>query len=194
MLGGANAVLSELKRVLPSLGAEVTLLDVGTGLADIPAKARAMAARNNVRLHAFGVDEAETLSRVNADILNGSACADARRLPFASSTFDVVICSQVLHHFEDSEIPVILRELDRVASRAVIVSDLRRSWLALSGFWLVTWPLGFHPVSRHDGMASVLRGFTGDELALSVRASTGHSSVVRRHLGHRLTATWAPTQ
>ena len=54
--------------------------------------------------------------------------------------------------------------------------------------------LRFHAVSRHDGMASVLRGFTADELVLSVKASTGHRSVVRRHLGYRLTATWAPTQ
>ena len=194
MLGGANAVLSELKHLLPRLGSEATLLDVGTGLADIPAKARAMAARNKVDLATFGVDEAETLARVTGDILNGSACADARNLPFANATFDVVICSQVLHHFEDSEIPVVLRELDRVARKAVIVSDLRRSWLAMSGFWLVTWPLGFHPVSRHDGMASVLRGFTAEELAANVKASTGNISTVRRHLGYRLTATWAPTQ
>ena len=64
MLGGANAVLSELKHLLPRLGSEATLLDVGTGLADIPAKARVMAARNKVRLATFGVDEAETLALV----------------------------------------------------------------------------------------------------------------------------------
>ncbi|MDB4915925.1 MAG: Methyltransferase type 11 [Gemmatimonadetes bacterium] len=194
VLGGANAVLSELRRLLPSLGAEATLLDVGTGLADIPLRAKSLAARRNVRLRTFGVDEAETLARVTGDILDGSTCADARNLPFANSTFDVVICSQVLHHFEDAEVPVILKELDRVASGAVIVSDLRRSWLAVSGFWLVTWPLGFHPVSRHDGMVSVLRGFTAAELAWHVETATGRSSSVRRHLGYRLTATWTPNQ
>lgn len=192
VLGGANAVLSEVRRLLPSLGAEATLLDVGTGLADIPARARALAARRKVRLRTFGIDEAETLARVTGDILDGSACADARHLPFGDSSIDVVTCSQVLHHFEDAEIPVILRELDRVARRAVIVSDLRRSWIAVSGFWLVTWPLGFHPVSRHDGMVSVLRGFTADELAINVRNTTGLDSTIRHHLGFRLTATWTP--
>jgi len=190
VLGGTNAVLSELSRMLPTLGVSCSLLDVGTGLADIPSAARRKAARRGVALTAFGVDEAETLARVTGRLLDGSACADARRLPFADSSIDVVTCSQVLHHFEDAEIPHVLRELHRVARRRVIVSDIRRSWLAACGFWLVTWPLGFHPVSRHDGFVSVLRGFTADELARHVLDATGRRPDVRRHLGFRVTASW----
>ena len=100
-------------------------------------------------------------------------------------------CSQLLHHFDDGEIPRVLRELDRVARRHVIVSDLRRSWIAAFGFWLVSWPLGFHRVTRHDGVLSVLRGFTSAELSRHVQAATGQQATVRRHLGFRLTASWA---
>ena len=192
LLGGAWAVLRELRRHLPCLGRAATLLDVGTGLADIPAKARRMAAARGVTLTTFGVDEAETLARVSRGLLDGAVCADARRLPFADASVDVVICSQVLHHFEDAEIPIVLAELSRVARRLVVVSDLRRSWLAAAGFWLVTWPLGFHPVTRHDGVTSVLRGFTSSELARHAATATGHAPVVRRHPGFRLTATWSP--
>lgn len=194
LLGGAMAVLRELRRHMPAQAAAVTLLDVGTGLADIPARARRAAARRGVTLTIFGVDEAETLARVSLGLLDASACADARRLPFADASVDVVTCSQVLHHFEDVEIPTVLRELSRVARHAVIVSDLRRSWLAAAGFWLVTWPLGFHPVTRHDGLISVLRGFTRRELARHVTDSTGCTPAVRRHLGFRVTATWSPCQ
>lgn len=192
LLGGAWAVLAELRRVLAEPRGSATLLDVGTGLADIPARARRMVARRGMALTTFGVDEAETLARVSGGLLDGSACADARRLPFADASIDVVICSQVVHHFEDSEIPAVLAELSRVARHAVIVSDIRRSWLAAAGFWLVSWPLGFHPVSRHDGLTSVLRGFTPGELARHVSLGTGRSPIVRRHLGFRLTATWSP--
>ncbi|MDB4898876.1 MAG: Methyltransferase type 11 [Gemmatimonadetes bacterium] len=192
LLGGTPAVMAEVRRLLPSLGAAGTLLDVGTGLADIPACARRSAARHGVRLTTYGLDEAETLARVTRGLLDGSLCADARAIPLSDASVDVVTCSQVLHHFTDEEIPFVLRELTRVARRAVIVSDLRRSWLAASGFWLVTWPLGFHPVSRHDGVVSVLRGFTASELASHVRHATGRSATVRRHLGFRLTATWTP--
>ena len=191
-LGGANAVLAELDRLLPALGREVSLLDVGTGLADIPARARKLAARRNVRLSTFGVDQAATLASVSARVLDGSACADARCLPFANASVDVVICSQVLHHFEDDEIAIVLRELHRVARRAVIVSDLRRSWFAMVGFWMVSWLLGFHAVSRHDGAVSVLRGFTDRDLAEHVHHATGRVAIIRRHLGYRLTATWTP--
>jgi 2-polyprenyl-3-methyl-5-hydroxy-6-metoxy-1,4-benzoquinol methylase len=138
----------------------------------------------------FGLDEAESLVGVAGEVLDGGVCGDVRRLPLADRSVDVVTCSQLLHHFEDAEIPVILRELDRVARECVVISDLRRSWLAACGFWLVSWPLGFHRVTRHDGTLTVLRGFTAAELARHVLGATGRQAEIRRHLGFRLTATW----
>lgn len=192
LLGGTRAMLAELARLLPSLKASATLLDVGTGLADVPRAARKLARERGVALVALGVDHAEPLSRETARTLEGTACGDARRLPFADASVDVVTCSQLLHHFEEEDIHAVLRELDRVASGWVVVSDLRRSWLAACGFWLLSWPLGFHRVTRHDGFLSVLRGFTADELARHVRVATGRRAEVRRHLGYRVTATWRP--
>ena len=193
LFGGRRAVMRELARLLDTLGNSPTLLDVGTGLADIPLGARELAKARGVALETYGVDYAESLARTSASVLDGSVCADARQLPFANASIDVVTCSQVLHHFEDAEIDTVLRELHRVARHAVIVSDLRRSWIAAGSFWSVTWLLGFHPVSRHDGAMSVLRGFTGRELADHVRSATGSAADIRSHLGYRLTATWMPS-
>jgi hypothetical protein len=102
----------------------------------------------------------------------------------------VALCSQLLHHFEGGAAARLLTELDRVARRAVVVSDLRRSWLAAAGFWLASFPLRFHPVTRHDGVVSVLRGFTAAELRHLITSATGTTPVVRRSPGFRLTATW----
>ncbi len=107
---------------------------------------------------------------------------------------DVVICSQLLHHFDDEKAAALLREMDRVARRCVIVSDLRRSWLAAAGIWLASWPLFFHPVSRHDGVVSVLRGYTVPELRMLVRSATGRDATTRTRAGFRIASAWSPTE
>ena len=87
----------------------------------------------------------------------------------------------------------LLRELDRVARVRVIVSDLRRSWAAAIGLWLASYPLGFHPHSRHDGVTSVMRGFTQFELGTLILDSTSRPAVTRNRVGFRITAHWSPT-
>jgi SAM-dependent methyltransferase len=189
LFGGRRAVLRALDRCLPALGRAATLLDVGTGIGDIPAAARARAARRGVALTTVGVDLSVPLAAASRARIGHAVCADAFRLPLRDASVDVVTCSQVLHHFEAADAARLLAELARVARVAVIVSDLRRSWLAAGLFWLVSFPLAFHPVTRHDGTLSVLRGFTGDELASLVHEAGGRADV-RRALGWRLTATW----
>ena len=192
-LGGLRAAALEIGDAVRGQPA-ATLLDVGTGLADIPAHARRAAARAGAALTVIGVDGAPTLLAAAHDRLDAAVCANALALPFRDKSIDIVMCSQVLHHFEEADAGRLIREMDRVARRAVIVSDLRRSWLAAAGFWLVSFPLFFHRVTRHDGVVSVLRGFTGAELDRLVRNATGVRPRVRRRLGYRLTALWEPAR
>lgn len=192
LFGGTRAVLAELDLVVRELPADATLLDVGTGIGDIPARAAKLAARRGVRLTTIGLDGAEPLAAASRARTAAAACADARRLPFADRSVDVVTCSQVLHHFGDEEARIVLREMHRVARHRVIVADLRRSWIAAAGIWMVSFPLGFHPVSRHDGVVSVMRGYTVPELGTLVSTSLDASPEVRRRLGFRITASWRP--
>jgi SAM-dependent methyltransferase len=196
LFGGAHAVLAELDDLFrgPSWDGtrSFSLLDVGTGLGDIPARVRGQAAQCGVSVSTVGLDTSEALTLAAHGTAMPVLRADARRLPIADRAFDIVLCSQLLHHFRGDEGAVLLRELDRVARRRVIISDLRRSWLAAAGIWLASWPLRFHPVSRHDGVVSVLRGFTLDELSTVVRAAVGVAPRVRRYRGFRVTASWAP--
>jgi SAM-dependent methyltransferase len=192
VLGGLRAVMRELRTVLHEIGGEATLLDVGTGLADIPAYAAALARRDGIRLTTTGVDVAHSLLTDPCGDISHGVCADARRLPFPDGSFDIVTCSQLLHHFGEAETRQVIAELTRVARHVVIVSDLRRSWIAAGGFWLLAFPLRFHRVTRHDGVASVLRGFTADELVDLVASTAGVRPAVRPRLGYRVTARWRP--
>jgi ubiquinone/menaquinone biosynthesis C-methylase UbiE len=193
--GGRRAVLHELQTLLklyPPAGAPVTLLDIGTGLGDIPAAARHIAQRRGLQLATIGLERAPLLARAAGERCTHAIAADAMSLPFADGSIDFVTCSQVLHHFEDAEAEHLLLECTRVARTAVIIGDLRRSWLAVAGLWASSFVLGFHPVSRHDGVLSVLRGYTRDELRTLVQRATGCPVSVQQRLGFRVTAVWSP--
>ena len=192
LFGGTRAVLLEIGEVLPDLRPGATLLDVGSGVGDIAARARELAREHGVELSLVSIDMAETLAIASRARTGNAVRGDATALPFADRSVDVVMCSQTLHHFDDATAGRVLRELDRVARVRVIVADLRRSWLAAAGLWMASFALGFHPVSRHDGVVSIMRGYAGDELRRLVTASIGRAPDVRRRVGWRVTATWRP--
>ena len=193
LFGGTRAVAVEVARALREIpGPRVTLLDVGTGAGDIPAHLRGALARRGVGLTTYGVEANEVLARGACRAELPMVRADARALPFASRSIDIVMCSQVLHHFERDDGLALLRELDRVARHRVIVSDIRRSWLAVAGIWIASFPLRFHPISRHDGVVSVLRGFTRHELREMVETAVGRVPEARHRMGFRTTASWRP--
>jgi ubiquinone/menaquinone biosynthesis C-methylase UbiE len=185
-------VLLEIEDLLPELQPQATLLDVGSGIGDIAARARLLAQDHEIDLSLIAIDMAETLAAASRARVGNAVCGDATALPFADRSVDIVMCSQTLHHFDDASAACVLRELDRVARVRVIIADLRRSWLAAAGLWLASFPLGFHPVSRHDGVVSIMRGYTGDELRRLVASTLGRTPVVRRRMGWRVTATWRP--
>jgi ubiquinone/menaquinone biosynthesis C-methylase UbiE len=193
MFGGSHAVQAELATMLGVTGARsMSLLDVGTGIGDIPSRAQQTWRANGLTLTAYGIDICPSLLRDARARGIVPICADALALPIASKSVDIVICSQTLHHFEASDAVAVLRELDRVARQRVIVSDIRRSWIAAAGIWLASYPLGFHPVSRHDGVVSVLRGFTPAELSELIQRATKQTPLARRRIGFRTTASWTP--
>ncbi len=192
LFGGTHAVLAELAAVWGTLPHHATLLDVGTGTGDIPARARARGAQCGVTLETIGLERNLPLASVSRRVTGLAVCADARRLPFADHSIDVVVCSQVLHHFFDGDAQRVLSELDRVARQRVIVSDLHRSRFAALGIWLASFVLAFHPVSRHDGVVSVMRGFRASELRGLIETTVGAQPTVRYRVGYRVTASWSP--
>ena len=194
LFGGTRAALARLDEMFRAKqpGAPLTLLDVGTGVGDIPAAAARLARRRGLDLRLLGVERHGAAAR-EARRRNGVATcvADGFRLPLGDHSVDYVLCSQLLHHFGTDDAVRLLAELGRVARRGVVIADLRRSALAAAGIFLASVPLRFHPTTRRDAVISVFRGFTAAELGALCDAA-GARADVRRHAGFRLTAAWSP--
>jgi len=159
-------------RAIDALGVVTTILDVGTGGADIPMTllARARAAGRPLAIAATDsrpeILAAARRVRPAIDRAKGLelGVADGRRLPYPDRSFDVAHASMVTHHLEPDEVVAFLRELRRVARRGVVVNDLvrgRHFWL---GGWLIVHVIGTSPYTRHDGPLSVRRAYSRTEL------------------------------
>jgi SAM-dependent methyltransferase len=189
LFGGTRAARRALRNVL-AVERHVTLLDVGTGHADIPRHLREEARQCDTSLTLIGLDVSVSLLHSARTVVDAVVCADAARLPLDDDSVDVAACSQLLHHFDETGARALIAELHRVSRGWVLISDLRRSWLAAGGYWLGATALRFHEITRHDGVVSVMRGFTADELRHLIVDSTGAVPTMRREAFWRVTALW----
>lgn len=196
-LGGTRTVLRIVRPLIAAVDEQpVRVLDVATGSADLPmALARwADGVGTDVRLVASDVHLA-TLSAARARTAGVPrievAAADALRLPFRDDAFHIALCCTALHHFDDADAVTGLRELARVASLAVVVLDLRRSPSALLGAQLLASTIWRrHPITRHDGPASVRAAFTSDELRGMAEVAGLHGARVTTHSFMRQSLVW----
>ncbi len=190
-LGGVRVVRSRLAPLLLTLPAPIRILEVGTGMADIPRALVRWTRARGLPLEVEAVDHHERIAKLAQRASEAYPeirvyRADALALPFSDGSFDVVLASLILHHLEGEESVRLLGELHRVARHAVIVNDLRR------GRWpfLVTWA-SLHLLSRsgfirHDGPLSVRRGFLAHELLELAHAAGWPHARVSRQLFFRL--------
>ena len=86
------------------------------------------------------------------------------QLDFPPKSFDVVTCSLVLHHLADNEIVQFLKEAVKIARHAVIINDLHRHPMASWSYKIISPMLFPNRMVIHDGLLSIQRSFTKEDL------------------------------
>lgn len=191
-LGGVPALTRHLFPRLRAHAGLVTIADIGTGSAEIPALIARWAARRRLNVRILGIDVAArnlNLARTSVKALPNVRLvqADAHSFPLALESVDYVISSLFLHHFNPEQVVELLREFDGRARRGIIMSDGERGWLPYIGFKLVQPIFARSYLTRHDGAASVRRAYTPDELRRMAQAAGLTNARVHRHPLWRMT-------
>jgi SAM-dependent methyltransferase len=165
-LCGSRSVLLALERALGrNPFKNISVLDVGTGSADIPAAIFAWAKRRSIAAKIVGVEAEPITARIAAvrtkqladiNIIQGDAGAP----PFSPGSFDFVVASQFLHHFSEAKIVDLLRQWAKLARRGIVISDLVRHPVAYHGIRLLTKLTTRNIMTLTDSPLSVWRAFT----------------------------------
>ncbi len=170
VFGGRFLTLRHVQRLLARLPADrpVTVLDVGTGCADVPRALVRWARRAGRPIRVIALDRDPEMLHVArryvADCPEITLLqADALSLPVRPESVDVVMSALMLHHLEPGPAVKYVAELDAAARAGWVVNDLLRGRLAYALVWLATRLLTRNRMAHHDGPLSVLRAYTREE-------------------------------
>ncbi|HET8866347.1 MAG TPA: methyltransferase domain-containing protein [Gracilimonas sp.] len=177
-----NQLLSQWKRIyknelrpLMSENRTYSVLDIGFGGGDVPVKLAKWAKEDKIQLNITAIDtDRRAFDFVQKKYPEGLITwkhASSTDLVLKKAQFDFVISNHLLHHLKDSEVSTLLREARELAAQKVIFNDIERSE---TGYFL------FNTFSRlifknsfitQDGLTSIKRSFTRNELEKLVPSS-----------------------
>jgi SAM-dependent methyltransferase len=185
--GGHQLMLQYVQRLLsPTRRASVSILDLGTGIADIPRAIVAWARQRQLPVAITAVDG-------NPDVLQiaRESCRDwpeirlerhdLLALPYAPDSFDLVLCSLALHHFAAADAVTILQRVQEMSRLGYVVNDLRRNWLAIWSTELLTRTVIRSPIVGHDAPQSCRAAFTVGELRALAQQAGLNRFQINRH-------------
>lgn len=192
-LGGHHLILHYVRRLLAATTRHtISILDLGTGSADIPRAIVTWGREARIQITVAAVDG-------NPVVLAAARAAcrdwpeihlehqDLRALSFEPGSFDLVLCSLTLHHFDERDAVELLRRMSEIARVGFVLNDLRRNWCAIWATELLARTVLRSPILRHDAPQSCRAAFTVGELRdMARRAGLEHFQVNRHHAMFRM--------
>ena len=146
LLGNTSAIMWRLR------GRNIRkVLDIGCGQGALLERIR-----RELGVEVVGFDLRPAPGGSSVPIVTGNAAVDP--LPQA----DVALAMCLVHHLSEAELVAMIRNVSR-SCRRLIVLDLVRHWIPLALFRVFLGPL-LHPINAADGITSIKRSYTAQEL------------------------------
>lgn len=170
-LGGEKVLLDGLnqqKTELQQQNTPVKIGDIGCGGGDLLQTTREWGLKNNLELSLKGID-------ANPHVINFArnfttspeiefSQSDIFQREFQQETFDITLLTLFFHHFRDSTLIALLKQLRGQTKTAIIINDLHRHPVAYYFISLFTRLFSRTTMVKNDGPLSVLRAFKKAEL------------------------------
>lgn len=170
---------------------DFSVLDVGAGSGELLRTIAKFARKQKRKADLYGLElnerSAESILEESASFNEiKSVRGDALKLPFADNSFDFAISSLFTHHLSDEQIIQTLQEMNRIASRKVLIIDLHRHPIAYAFYKVFCVTFRISQMVREDGSLSILKGFKTNELKGLAKKAEMQNSIVERHFPFRL--------
>jgi SAM-dependent methyltransferase len=181
---GSYALISMFLTRWIEPGARLRIVDLATGSGDIPRLIAEYGRKVGAELRIDGVDQQSAtleiakrlsvryseITFVEGDVLEWQP----------TDPYDIAFCTLALHHFSEDDAVRLLQHCRKLSRKFVLVSDLRRSWIAAIGVHLLTATLFCEPMTRYDARLSIGRAFSFSEMNQLARragwANFGHKT------------------
>lgn len=176
-LGGHQIILQALDKTLRQLEwvdiqPGMHLLDLGCGGGDTLMEVAKWSRKQELDLQITGIDanpnilafaRKNTSEHPEINYIEGNFLAQ----DFDWKPYQIVVCSLILHHFEDEQILSLLKKFPK--GTIVIINDLQRHRLAYVLFKVLCFITSAPPMASKDGALSVRKGFRRKELESFMR-------------------------
>lgn len=160
---------SYLRPALAERNGPARILDIGCGGGDVLRRIVRRARRDGFAVTGVGVDPDERALEVarSAPQTDGVTYRRAfgRDLITEGERFDLVISNHLLHHLSDADFSGLLADSETLSTTLAVHSDIARGRLAYAAYAAGITPLAPGTFLRTDGLRSIRRSYTRDELA-----------------------------
>jgi SAM-dependent methyltransferase len=190
---GSHQLVRHFLRNWIKPGSSLRMVDLATGFGDIPRLVVDYARSIGAMVTMDAIDQNPATLQIAKQASTGYpeiSFAEGNILEWApGEPYDIAHCSLALHHFTSEDAVRLLRNCRELSRRFVLVSDLRRGYLATIGVFLLTATIFREPMTRVDGRLSAARAFSFDEFR-SLAEQAGWQNFGHRRFPFARQAIW----